>query len=245
MDKNIKSKVVKKYAFIAFLLVAICVSILLMVKYNVEGEKNLPLEINEIAIRSTIYAQNNNPENILESSVEQDNDIFITFKNNKNVDTKLEKIKLENIRIEKASKRGTVKILKPTSNEKLNYFQNSSEDYTGKTLEYIANTSDNFEKQEFCQDGGTIAFRISNQNLGTYILTEEGVQYNENLLQQLGTSSDEIKLKVLFDVILVVSDSEQYKGTIKLELPAEKFGENGIVTKSITNFDDVIFKKIK
>lgn len=245
MDKNIKSKVVKKYAFIAFLLVAICISILLMVKYNVEGEKNLPLEISEIAIRSTIYAQNNNPENILESSVEQDNDIFITFKNNKNVDTKLEKIKLENIRIEKASKRGNVKLLKPTSNEKLNYFQNSSEDYTGKTLEYIANTSDNFEKQEFCQDGGTIAFRISNQNLGTYILTEEGVQYNENLLQQLGTSSDEIKLKVLFDVILVVSDSEQYKGTIKLELPAEKFGDNGIVTKSITNFDDVIFKKIK
>lgn len=154
MDKETKKKVLKKYAFMAFLLIAICISILLMVKYNVEGEKNLPLEIKEIAIRSIIYAQSNNADNVLESSVEQDNDIFITFKDNEKIDRQVETIKIENIKVEKASNIGNLKILKPTSNAKLNYFQNSSEDYTGKTLEYSANTVDNFEKQEFAQNRG-------------------------------------------------------------------------------------------
>ena len=67
MESEKKKKVIKKYLFIAFLLIAISVSILLMVKYIVEGEKNLPIELNEIVIRSTIYAQSNNAENILES----------------------------------------------------------------------------------------------------------------------------------------------------------------------------------
>lgn len=245
MESEKKKKVIKKYLFIAFLLIAISVSILLMVKYNVEGEKNLPIELNEIVIRSTIYAQSNNAENILESSVEQDNDIFITFENNDKVDSKVDSIRIENMKIEKKNELGTIKVLKPTSNEKLNYFQNSSEDYSGKALEYFANTFDNLERQEFAQDNGTIAFRISNQNLGTYVLTEDGVRYNENLLEQLGTSSEEIKLDVTFDVVLVVSDSEKYKGTVKIELPADSFGENGIVTKSITDFGDVVFKRVE
>ena len=149
------------------------------------------------------------------------------------------------MKIEKKNELGTIKVLKPTSNEKLNYFQNSSEDYSGKALEYFANTFDNLERQEFAQDNGTIAFRISNQNLGTYVLTEDGVWYNENLLEQLGTSSEAIKLDVTFDVVLVVSDSEKYKGTVKIELPADSFGEDGIVTKSITDFGDVVFKRVE
>ena len=245
MEGHNKIKILKKYAFIAFLLIAICISILLMVKYNVEGEKNLPLEIKEIEIRSIIYAQSNNAENILESSVEQDNDIFIKFKDNEKIERQVENIKIENLKIEKVKDIGTIKVLKPTSNQNQNYFQNSIEDYTGKTLEYSANNVDNFEKQEFAQNGGMILFRISNQNLGTYILTENGVQYNENLLEQLGTNSEEIKLKVTFDMILAVNDKEQYKGTINLELPAEKFGENGRVSKTITDFNDVVFKRVK
>ena len=40
MEKEVKKRILKKYIFISFLLIAISVSILLMVKYNVEGEKN-------------------------------------------------------------------------------------------------------------------------------------------------------------------------------------------------------------
>ena len=75
------------------------------------------------------------------------------------------------------------------------------------------------------------------------MLTEDGVRYNENLLEQLGTSSEEIKLNVSFDIVLVVSEREKYKGAVSIELPAESFGENGIVTKSITDFSGIVFKR--
>ena len=98
MELKSKKKVLKKYAFIAFLVIAIIISILLMVKYNVEGEKNLPLTLKEIDIISTIYAQSTNGENILESSVEQDNDIYIMFQKNEKIDSKVESIKIENLK---------------------------------------------------------------------------------------------------------------------------------------------------
>ena len=245
MEKGNRIRALKKYVFISFIIMAIIFSIFLMVRYGVEGEKKLPLELKEITIISSIYAQSNNEENKLESSVEQENDIFISFKDNPKIDSKVETIKIENLKVEKSSKLGTIKILKPTSNENLKYFQNSIEDYSGKTLEYSANTSDNMEKQQFYQDGGTIAFRISNQGLGNYVLTEgEQVSYNGNLLEKLGASSNDIKLKATMDVVLIVDKNEKYKGTISIDLPAEEFKENGIVTKQIKDFKGIVFKKV-
>ena len=82
MEKEVKKRILKKYIFISFLLIAISVSILLMVKYNVEGEKNLPLELNKIIIKSTINAQSNASENLWDLNLEQNNDIYIYFKKN-------------------------------------------------------------------------------------------------------------------------------------------------------------------
>lgn len=45
VEKEKKSKIIKKYIFISFLALSIIISTLLIVKYNVEGEKNLPFEI--------------------------------------------------------------------------------------------------------------------------------------------------------------------------------------------------------
>ncbi len=245
MEKESKTRALKKYFFIAFIFIAIIISIFLMVRYGVEGEKNLPLELKDITIISSIYAQSNNEENILESSVEQENDIFISFKDNPKLDSKVELIRIENLKVEKAGSIGTIKILKPTSNENLKYFQNSTQDYTGKTLEYSASTSDNMEKQQFYQDGGTIAFRISNQGLGNYVLTEgEQVSYNGKLLEKLGATQEDIKLKATMDIVLIVDKNEKYKGTISIDLPAEQFNENGIVTRQITDFNNVVFKRV-
>ena len=80
MEKEVKKRILKKYIFISFLLIAISVSVLLMVKYNVEGEKNLPLELEKIIVKSSINAISNQSENLWDLSLEQDNDIYIYFK---------------------------------------------------------------------------------------------------------------------------------------------------------------------
>ena len=73
-----------------------------MVKYNVEGEKNLPLELDKVIIKSSINAKSNQSENLWDLNLEQDNDIYIYFKKNDKVDQKIESIKIANMKIEKA-----------------------------------------------------------------------------------------------------------------------------------------------
>lgn len=77
MENEVKKRIIKKYIFISFLLIAISVSILLMIKYNVEGEKNLPLELDKVIIKSSINAKSNQSENLWDLNLEQDNDIYI------------------------------------------------------------------------------------------------------------------------------------------------------------------------
>ena len=57
MEKEAKKRVLRKYIFISFLLIAIAISILLMIRYNVEGEQNMPFEISKIVIQSTLDAE--------------------------------------------------------------------------------------------------------------------------------------------------------------------------------------------
>ena len=244
MEKEVKKRILKKYIFISFLLIAISVSILLMVKYNVEGEKNLPLELNKIIIKSTINAQSNASENLWDLNLEQNNDIYIYFKKNDKVETKVESIKISNIKIEKAKNIGNLEVLLPTSNDIKTNYKNSTENYLDKEIEYAANTSDNMEKQEFCQDGGMIAFRISNKDLANYISNEDTeIQYNGMLLDKAQISQDDIKLKATMDITLIVSEKEKYKGTITIYLPVGEFQEKSVIDKEITDFSNIIFKR--
>lgn len=244
MEKEVKKRILKKYIFISFLLIAISVSILLMVKYNVEGEKNLPLELNKIIIKSTINAQSNASENLWDLNLEQNNDIYIYFKKNNKVETKVESIKISNIKIEKAKNIGNLEVLLPTSNDIKTNYKNSTENYLDKEIEYAANTSDNMEKQEFCQDGGMIAFRISNKDLANYVSNEDTeIQYNGMLLDKAQISQEDIKLKATMDITLIVSEKEKYKGTITIDLPVGEFQEKSVIDKEITDFSNIIFKR--
>ena len=244
MEKELKKRILKKYIFISFLLIAISVSILLMVRYNVEGEKNLPLELSKIIIKSSINAQSNTSENLWDINIEQNNDIYIYFKKNEQVDSKIETIKINNIKIEKAKEIGNLQVLLPTSNDIKTNFKNSTENYLDKEIEYAANTSDNMEKQEFCQDGGMIAFRISNKDLANYVSNEDTeIQYNGTLLDKVNISQEDIKLKATMDITLIVSEKEKYKGTITLDLPVGEFQEKSVIDKEITDFSKIIFKR--
>lgn len=244
MENEVKKRIIKKYIFISFLLIAIAISILLMVKYNVEGEKNLPLELDKVIIKSSINAKSNQSENLWDLNLEQDNDIYIYFKKNDKVDQKIESIKIANMKIEKAKEIGNTEVLIPTSNNLKTCFKDSTQNYLDKEIEYSANTSDNMEKQEFCQDGGMIAFRISNKNLGTYISNEDTeIKYNGTLLEKAQINQEDIKLKATMDIILQVSEKEKYKGTLTIDLPAGEFKEKGVIDNQITDFSKIIFKR--
>ena len=187
VEKEKKSKIIKKYIFISFLALSIIISTLLIVKYNVEGEKNLPFEIEKISIKSSLDTKSNQSENIWDLSIIQNNDIYIYFKKNEKLDSEVQKIRIENLKIKRNKEIGQTKLFIPTSNDIKTNFKNSTEDYSKKGIEYTVNNVDNMEKQEISQNGGMIAFRISNQDLAEYITNEEAdLQYDGTLHQKAG-----------------------------------------------------------
>ncbi|MCI8546947.1 MAG: hypothetical protein HFJ44_06945 [Clostridia bacterium] len=244
VEKEKKSKIIKKYIFISFLALSIIISTLLIVKYNVEGEKNLPFEIEKISIKSSLDTKSNQSENIWDLSIIQNNDIYIYFKKNEKLDSEVQKIRIENLKIKRNKEIGQTKLFIPTSNDIKTNFKNSTEDYSKKGIEYTVNNVDNMEKQEISQNGGMIAFRISNQDLAEYISNEEAdLQYDGTLLQKAGITEQDIKITASMDIIIEISKKEKYKGTLTLELPIEDFNEKSILGIEKTDLSDVIFKR--
>lgn len=242
-----KKKTIKKYAFIAFLIIIIIVSLLLMVRYQVEGETNMPFQLKKIIVKSTIDAKNRESENLWDVELAQNNDIYIYIEQNGNYkhEESIKSIKLENIKTVNQNKIGTLSILLPTSNDVKTAYKESNVDYLNKSIEYTGNSIDNMEKQEICNKGGVVAFRIANSNIGEYV-SNEGTElsYNGTLLQKANINEEDLKVTVKMDLLVETVSSKKYKTTIDFELPAKTFGEAGIVDTEITDFSDLVFKRM-
>lgn len=247
MEKEAKKRVLRKYIFIAFLLIAIAISILLMIKYNVEGEQNMPFEINKIVVQSTLDAQNREEsQNLWDLGLTQNNDIYIYIQKNEEnqKEQKIKSIEISRITTHKKNEKGELAVLLPTSNKINQIYTSSTQNYINKSITYYANTSDNLEKQEICQDGGMIAFRISNQNIGEYISNEgDEIKYDKSLLEKAGIDEENLKFTIEIDLKIELESDEKYKGTITLDLPVDTFEKGGAVNKEITDLKEIIFKR--
>ena len=98
---------------------------------------------------------------------------------------------------------------------------------------------------EIANNGGMLGFRLSLEDLGTYISNEDTeIIYDGRLLQNLGVSLEEIKLQLSFDIIIETNSNVSYKGSLLMEMPTDEIIEKGSSQIEITDFSDVIFKRI-
>lgn len=246
MEKEAKKRVLRKYIFIAFLLIAIAVAILLMVRYNVEGEQNMSFRLSKIEIQSTLDRQSKEGENLWDLQLSQNNDVYIHIEKDKEADAqeKIKSIKIEHITQTVKPKKGTISVFLPTSNNANTIFLASEQNYIEKTIEYNANTVTNLERQEICENGGMIALRISNRNIGEYISNEgDRIVYDKSLLEKAEIDEEELKFIIELDLIIETSEDKKYKGTITLDLPVGSFEGQGVINNTITDLSDVIFKR--
>ncbi len=244
MDKEKQKSIIKKYVFIFFLVIAIAISIILMIVYNEQGEINMPYKLDKIIIKSAIDAKSNESDKLWDLDIAQNNDIYMYI--GKNATTKKEdnikSIKVENIKT--SNKIGETVLLLPTSTDIKTNYVNSTENFLQKGFEYKSAKSDNMQNQEIGQNGGIIAFRVRNQNLGKYISDEgEEIKYNNELLKKAGINEEDLEFNFTFDLIIETTNDEKFKGTVTIKLPAEKFEEKGSVDKEITDFSKVVFKR--
>ena len=250
MRDTIKKLVNKKYFHICIIF-AIIVAILfvlgmVLLRYNVEGETNMPFNLSKITIISSQEGiDKESGENKWAFDVNQNNDIFLYIEKN-NEHTSQETIKsviIDNINISKKTEKGEIRVLKPDVSSQTTMFSTIEENIIDK-LEYTGDINSNMQQLKISNQGGVIAFRYSNYKIAEYISNDDEIQFN-NLLKNTNITEEDLKATLTFDVTISIESGKEYKANISLEFPLENLIEEGTVSIEITDLDNVIFKRIK
>ena len=216
---------------------------MVILKYNVEGETNMPFELTKIALISSCEGMDvEGTDTRWAFDVSQNNDIYLYIDKNKSYEKSeaIESVTIDNLQIE-SNKKDNIKLYKPNENPENKLFKSTQEDIV-ETINYKGEMESNLKNMAISNQGGIIAFRISNDNIVRYTSNDEEINHLE-LLKKAGVKQEDLDAKVTFDLTIKIAEGNQYKTTINLELPVENVIEQGTVSKELTDLKDFIFKR--
>ena len=162
---------IKKYIAIFVIAIIAIVVLSIMIKYSVEGETNIPFKISKIMIISTAGGiEKENPTNKWDLNILQSNDIYIDIIKNKNYHEEeiLDKIVINNFKIENEPMKGKLKLYRP-SNSKV-VFSNKEEYKIDNELIYIGSEASDIENLKIANQGGLVLLRYVNEDLGLSLI---------------------------------------------------------------------------
>lgn len=247
MGKNniFKRKIIHFYILIFVIVMLLLITGIIMLKYQIEGEKNLPFNVTKISIISTAESKLYKKEDgTWASNILQKNNIFFTIQKNEKYkkEDSISKIVFSNFTVKKENELGTVNIYRPSKEN--NEYTYSDEYIVFDNLEYIGSTKTNSELLQINNQGGVIGFSIASKDLGTYeVSTNEKIASDGTLLKKSGLSIEDIKLTIEFDLIIETEKGNKFKSHLKYDLPQENILETGISKSEDTELKDVIFKR--
>ncbi len=248
MFEKIKEITNKKIFHLIMLIIIITIILFLagviILKYNVEGETNMPFKINKISIISSSEGIDKEATDTKWAfDLYQSNDVYIYIDKNKNYSKSelIKSINIENINID-ANNKENIKIYKPSNQAENLIFKNLDENIV-ENIEYVGDVETNLTNLKISNQGGIIAFRCSNNNLAEYKSDDEIINHQE-LLKKCGIINDDLKFKIYFDLIINLESGKEYKTTINLDLPVDNVVESGTTSIEITNLTDFIFKRV-
>lgn len=218
---------------------------MLVLRYNVEGETNMPFNLSKIAIISTQQGIDNGETNTRWSfDIQQANDIYLYIDKNDAYDKTeiIRSVRVDSFQIE-SNNNENIKLYKPNTREENIIFKYDDEDII-QSLEYTGDVESDLKNLKIANQGGIIAFRCSNNNVAKYQSDEEEINHSE-LLKKAGVTAEELKINLAFNLTIVLESGKEYQAEIKTELPTGDVIEEGNTSTEITNLDDVIFKRIR
>mgnify|MGYP006966673749 FL=1 len=123
-------------------------------------------------------------------------------------------------------------------------FKNTNENETEEIV-YTGEMESNIKQQKISNQGGIIAFRYAINNLSNYISNEnEEVDYGK-LLQLTNIKEENIKTTISFDFIITLTTNRKYQTNIQIDIPAKEVIEKGVAGIELTEFNNLIFKRIE
>lgn len=241
----------KAIHIIVIILVIVAVTIgvtFSMLKYEVEGEKNMPFQLSKITIISTAEGYTNEQsEYKWDFNIFQNNDLYISILKNNNYNKKevIDKIVLTNFTVDNKPQKGEIVFYKPNPKAENATYKCEEQFEIKDNLEYIGSKDAKINNMQIANQGGTVALRVSNKDIFRYQSNDgEEITHDGTLLAKANVSNQEIKCKISFDIIIELKSEKKFKGKITLDLPVGNILEKGKEIVEITNFDDVVFKRI-
>lgn len=186
-----------------------------------------------------------NENYIWNKRVVQTNDVYLYL--DKNMDFKEEQIirsvKIENIQILQNVNLGKVQVYMPTSLDG-SLYKYTNEFLVNSTLTYTGATADNKKNLEIGNQGGCICVSFANMGLNNYKSNEDQeIEQGASILEKMSIADEDLKFKVSFDLIIEVQD-KSYITNMVLDLPVENLVGQRETHKEITDFSDLIFKRL-
>lgn len=230
---------------IVIIFIILFVTGILILKYNVEGETNMPFRLTKISIISSSEGiDKETTETKWAFDVYQGNDIYLYIDKNKEY-SKTEAIKsvnIENIKIESKNNE-KINIYKPDNQEEKAIFKNKQENKVN-SIEYLGDIESDLNNLKISNQGGLIAFRCSIDNIAEYKSNDEQINHFE-LLKNAGIKNEDLQMKIYFDLIIKLEGGKEYKATINLDLPVDDVVGKGTTSTEITDSNNFIFKRVK
>ena len=246
MFRNLNKKIFHIIMITAIVFVILCVTGILILRYQVEGELNMPFKITKISIVESV--EGNAIQGATEKwnlNVNQNNDIYIYIEKNSNYGKTeiIEEVEINNIVINKQKEKGELKLYKPVVDEKRMFINSAENEINGIT--YRGELESNIKEQKISNQGGIIAFRYGINNLSQYISENDEQIDHSQLLKLTNITQEDLQTNLSFNIIIKLTSGKKYQATINLDVPTENIIERGTIGKEITELDGIIFKRIE
>lgn len=246
MEQKLSKKIFHICMIIVIIATILFVVGILVLRYQVEGETNLPFELEKITVVSSVDAiSNQDPANRWNLNISQNNDIYLYIEKNNNYGKTeiIKNIELSNFVINKATEKGETHIYKPS--EKENTIFKNAQDNIANQITYIGDLEANVKKLKISNQGGLVVLRYANDNVATYVSNDtDQIDYSK-LLKITNTNPEDLKANISFDLAINLTSGKQYKATISLDMPVGNVVEEGTSSCEITDLDHIIFKRIE
>ena len=250
MKEKIKYLMSKKSFHISMLIIIVAAILfglgIVVLRYNVEGETNMPFSLNKVTIVSSVEGMDKDAgENRWAFDISQNNDFYFYIQKNKNYDKEeaIKEIVIDNITVQKENEKGTINFYRPNTTESGGNYKNTQENLI-QSIEYNGALETNLKNLEISNQGGIVMFRYANDNIEEYVSNDEEIKHSE-LLQKAGISEEALKTKISMDITIKIESGKEYKASTSFDLPIEGVVEKGTSSREILDTSDVIFKRIK
>lgn len=246
MYRNIKQRIFHSVIIAIIVIAILCVGGMFILKYQVEGESNMPFKISKISIIESVEGtETQGAGEKWNFDVAENNDIYIYLEKNFSYGKTeiIQSVDVKNINVNKAKSVGNVKFYKPVQDEKRMFINQEESEITDIT--YNGDLESNIKEQKISNQGGIVAFRYAINNISQYVSQDAEQIDHSQLLKLTNIKQEDLQTTLTFDIVINLTSGKKYQAPISVDIPTDEIIEKGTVGIDKTDLNNIIFKRIE